>query len=565
MAITYVGATTALTATTKIDTSITCTTPSSTVNDVLIAWIDAVESTASVNPVLTAQDADWIQIGTVADSGTPTPYSSLWYRIVKSGDDTTPTWTSTGGVTFLGAMVMVAYRGVDLTTPIATSAFDVISAATTARTSASITTSLAQWIVSGFADKTAGVAYSSASGSLRGQTRQPTSGIPTVMIQDSNGTVAAGTITQTAVGASTSVGNSFTLALKANRDIMPTGQAETFTGSNGATPNSTNISTPTKLAGSGGGLSIQGNQLRMRSGTTSGNRISWRINTATTLADAEVVFDWVVPADNALFPAMYARTGGLVDGDGGFYIALGRDAVVVGKWVPDYSGVDMATQSYAFAVGNIVRTRIAIFGARIRSRSWLASNSEPTSTWDIDVTATGTYPTIGYWGFTHSSGSSGSKDWFLDNIDLLDSITPSQATLSVGGTITATGAFKKNVTKSFAGSITASGVFNKLKVVPKIFTGSITATGAFKKNVTKSFTASITPSGAFKKNVVKRLAGTITAAGAFRKNIRKTFSGTVTATGATEITFIGRVFGYPGILVMKIRKVGDLRVRFRRG
>lgn len=582
MAVTFVAATTALTATTEVDTTITCTTPSSTVNDVIIAWINAIDASGGVNPNLTAQDANWILIGTVADSGTPTPYSSLWYRIVQAGDDTTPTWTSTGGVTFMGAMVMSAYRGVDLTTPIATSAFDVIGASSTARTSASITTSIAQWILSGFADKTAGVAYTSPSGSLRGQTRQLTNGLPTVMIQDSNATVAPGTITQTAVGANTSVGNSFTLALKANRSIMPHGIAETFTGSNGATP-SAQISTPTTNEGSGGALTIQGNQMRMRTGTTAFNRISCKIALAGSLADGEVVFDWVAPAWGTMFPGFYARAGSALNGDGGYYFLPSSTDMEFGKWVPNFNGVGLSTISYTFTTGVTYRTRIAIFGSRIRMRTWPALDPEATGSWDMDVTDSGTQPTTGNWGWTNSSGSAGSKDYFIDNVNLYDSVTPTSAAINPTGSITATSTLNKRTGKNFAssstatgvlikrtaknivGSITSTGALVRIRVVTRLFTGSITATSTLGKRISKNFASSSTATGVLVKRTGKNFASSSTATGVLKRRPAKLLAGSITPAGSTVMMFIGRVFGFPGIVVTTIRKAGDLRARLRRG
>ena len=563
MAITFIAATTALTATTKVDTTITCTLPSTVAGDVVVAWIDAID-TSGVNPALT--NSAWTLVGTVADVGTPTPYGSLWYRVIQPGDASTAVWTSTGAVTFLGAMVMSAYRGVDNTAPVLQSFFDTLVATTTAR-SVAMTTSASAWVLSGFSDKTAGVAFSSPSHTLRGQARQLTNGLPTVMLQDSNGAVAAGAQTHTAVGASTSVANSFMLALKpaTQASLMPGGVQDSFTGSNGTTLANTNWAITTS-EGSGYSWTIQGNQARLTTGTAVNNRISVRVNRAT-LADGEAVFDWVVPASSTMYPAFYARAGSALNGDGGYYFLLNSTGgqIVMGKWVPNYTGNDLSTVSYSFTVGNIMRTRVAVFGSRIRMRTWLASNSEPTGVWDMDFTDSGTQPTTGYWGFTNAAQTSGSKNFFIDNFNLLDTITPSQQSITVGGTISMAGALIKQVPKAFAGSITMSGVYSKIKVVSRIFGGSITMAGALKRNAAKSLGGSITPSGVVKRNVTKKLTGSITMTGSFGRRARKVFSGSITPTGATVITYVGRVFGYPGILVMRVFKPGDLRIRFRRG
>lgn len=567
MAITFVAATTGLTATTETATTISATLPSTTVGDVVFAWINVTDSGA-VNPALTAQDASWILLGTSADSGTPTPYSSLWYRVVQTSDDTTPTWTSTGGVTFMGAMVMSAYRGVDTTAPVMQQAFDVIGATSTARTTATIVTTATTWVVSGFSDKTAGVDHTSPSGTIRGQARQLTNGLPCVMLQDTNGTVSAGSNSMTAVASSTSVGNSFILSLLAavHTSLMPGGGVDLFTGTTGTSAAGTNWVIATN-EGTGGSWTYQSGQGRLRTGTAANNRTSVRINRAD-LADGEALFDFVVPASSTMYPAFYARAGTSINGDGGYYFLFNHGAsgmMEFGKWVPNYNGVPLSDISYTFTPGVIMRVRIAIFGSRIRMRMWPAANSEVTTSWDMDFTDSGTQPTTGRWGFTNAAQSAGSKDWFLDNVDLFDIITPSQATVTVGGSITATGNMVKQVPKIFTASITAAGAFAKLKVVPKLLTGSITAAGAFRKSTTKTLTGSITGAGAFKKNATKRFTASVTAAGAFKKNATRKFAGTITPAGSAVVVFVGRIFGYPGILIMKIFKPGDLRIRFRRG
>jgi hypothetical protein len=347
--------------------------------------------------------------------------------------------------------------------------------------------------------------------------------------------------------------------------LMPVSGVDTFTGSNGTSLANTNWVIALN-EGSGGSWTIQGNQGRIRTGTTQFNRTSVRVNRAD-LADGEAVFEWVVPAASTMFPAFYARAGSSLNGDGGYYFLFnhGTGQIELGKWVPNFNGVALSAISYTFTPGVLMKMRIAIFGSRIRMRLWPQANVEVTSTWDMDFTDSGTQPTTGKWGFTNSSATAGSKDFFVDNFDLQDTITPSQATVTLTGSITASGAFAKSATKSFAGSITPAGAFAKIKVVAKLFTGSITATGAFKKNATKNFASSITATGAFKKNATKKFAGTITPAGAFVKRAAKKFSGSITPTGSAAVIFVGRLFGYPGILVMKIRHAGDLRIRFRRG
>lgn len=346
--------------------------------------------------------------------------------------------------------------------------------------------------------------------------------------------------------------------------LMPVSGVDTFTGSNGTTLVNTNWVMPTNQ-GSGGSWTIQGNQGRLRTGTTQFNRSSVRVNRAST-ADAEAVFEWVVPASGTMFPAFYARAGTSVDGDGGYYFLFnhGSGQIEMGKWVPNYTGVPLSAISYTFTPGVLMKMRIAIFGSRIRMRLWPQANPEVTSTWDMDFTDSGTQPTTGNWGFTNSSASAGSKDFFVDNFDLQDTITPTQATITVGGSITPTGALQKKTIKTFVGSITPTGAFTKMKVITRLFTGSTTPTGVLRKVAIKTFTGSITPTATMRKVISKNFAGSITPAGSIRKMIAKKFTGSITPTGEMLRQQFGRIFGRPGIIVVTHRIVGEIRSRIRR-
>jgi hypothetical protein len=346
--------------------------------------------------------------------------------------------------------------------------------------------------------------------------------------------------------------------------LMPVSGVDTFTGTNGTSLVNTNWVMPTNQ-GSGGSWQIQGNQGRLRTGTTAFNRSSVRVNRAST-ADAEAVFEWVVPAAGTMFPAFYARAGTAVDGDGGYYFLFnhGSGQINMGKWVPNYNSVPLSDISYTFTPGVLMKMRIAIFGSRIRMRLWPQANPEVTSTWDMDFTDSGTQPTTGNWGFTNASASAGSKDFFVDNFDLQDTVTPTQATITVGGSMTPTGALRKTVIKTFTASMTPTGVMTKMKVITRLFTGSTTPTGALRKMTIKTFTGSTTPSGALRKMTMKNFAGSITPAGSVRKMIAKRFVGSVTPTGTMLRQQFGRIFGRPGIIVTTFRVVGEVRARIRR-
>jgi hypothetical protein len=352
-------------------------------------------------------------------------------------------------------------------------------------------------------------------------------------------------------------------------DIMPNGGVpDTFTGSNGAAWNATNWAIALNQ-GSGGSVTIQGNQGRITTGTVAFNRTSVRLLTAARL-DQEVVFDWVVPVALSEFPYLYLRSPSAVDTASGYYFSLGANDMTCGygETTNTYNGVDIVTYTHGFVAGQVVRTRVAVFGGTgtktLKARTWLASGTEDTSTWQISATDTHTVNTAGFVGITTSSGSTGSKNFFIDNFDAFDVETPSQKTISVGGSITATGTLTKKVPKLFTGSITPTGALTKMRVVVRLFTGSITATGTFIKVPRKAFAGSITTTGLLVKVPHKAFSGSITAAGTLKRRTNKIFSGTITAVGSLTLTSLGRVFGAPGIVVVTIRKAGELRARFRR-
>lgn len=346
--------------------------------------------------------------------------------------------------------------------------------------------------------------------------------------------------------------------------VMPSGAPQTFTGSNGAAlPDFTTALNE----GSGGSATIQSNQARIRTGTASGNRTSVRV-TGVSRADVEIVLTWTIPALNSQFPKVYVRANTGIDTGTGYYLELEESTMVLGRSI-SYSSTGMATYSHGFTAGQVVRTRMACFGNRIKARTWLAANSEPTNSWQIDHTpATGDrVDAAGNIGVTTAAGTAGSKDFFFDNFDALDTETPTQATFSGTGSLAPSGVLRKTVIKApFTGSLTPAGATAVQRVVVRVFTGALTPVGALQKALPRLFTGSLTPSGVLRRNVTKApFTGSLTPAGATRKQANRTFAGAITPAGVGIVTFIGRIIGYPGLAVMNVIKAGDARIRHRKG
>jgi hypothetical protein len=351
-------------------------------------------------------------------------------------------------------------------------------------------------------------------------------------------------------------------------DLMPSGAMETFSGSNGATPSATNITTALNQ-GSGGSVTIQGNQCDLKTGTTQFNRTSIRI-TGLSVSDAEVEFTWTVLALSVAYCGFYLRANSPIDSGHGYLFSLEPNDMTVTRHNPTatYAGPDLVTNTHGFTAGQVVKTRVALFGNVIRVRTWLASNSEPTSVWQIiytDPSGSGGFTTAGSVGWTVSSASAGSKDFLIDSIDIHNAITPSQATLAATGGITPGGVLTKIPAKKFTGAMTPAGAFAKTRVVLKAMAGAITPTGLLAKIPQKALAGNVTPAGILVRRPNKKFAGVIAPAAALKRAYIKRFTGAITPAGVGVVLGVGRIFGRPGIVVMSLIQRAEVRIRHRKG
>jgi hypothetical protein len=210
VAVAYVGVTTGGTPDSVVATSVAATRPSAATDDTMFLWLSLNNGTATA-PIVTAPSG-WTLIGQATDGASPQLLSALYYRVNQASDTTTPTWSFSTGTN--AAWVMVGYAGLDPTTPQLHGRVDPYTGSTSAKTTETITTTAAGWIVSGFGDRSAG-GYSAFTNTFRGQYRQTVFANPSSSwVQDSNGDVAAGSQVRTATGpAGTSVGSSFIMQL----------------------------------------------------------------------------------------------------------------------------------------------------------------------------------------------------------------------------------------------------------------------------------------------------------------------------------------------------------------
>lgn len=195
------------TANTNVDTNITVPIPGTVNNgDLVIVVMVGANATATAPTINTL--AGWTRLDSAPVDGTaPQLTGGIFTRFRQPGDTSSPVWTFSGGSNFVAGVV--SYPGVDPTTPITGFIFDAYTGTNTAKSTTSITTA-GGWLVTGFADRNGGT-YTALADTVRA-TITHSSG-PSLVIQDSNGNVAAGPQVRTATGPSTSVGLSFAIGL----------------------------------------------------------------------------------------------------------------------------------------------------------------------------------------------------------------------------------------------------------------------------------------------------------------------------------------------------------------
>lgn len=344
--------------------------------------------------------------------------------------------------------------------------------------------------------------------------------------------------------------------------IMPSGGVDTFTGSNGASFNSTNW--VTSLVNGTGSATIQNNAGRIRTGTVAGQRISVRINTSPR-RDAEFLFDWTIPSNATAYPRVLMRClDSALDTKSAYYFTLETNRMEAGIYDASYVGTAISTKAYTGrTAGQVIRTRIAIFGTEAKARSWLASSTEPT-TWDIELTSLSN-TSNGYFGITQATNDGGAIDLVIDNANLFDEIVSSLKKTNHASSITPQGSLTKALGRRFPASIAPTGTTSVRRVVVRKFSGTITGTTILNDQAGKALYGSTTATGRYRHRAGKWLRSTLAPMGTLRRIPVHRGAGSVAPVGRLDVHSVGRVFGRPGIVVMRVYKAGDVRGRVRRG
>lgn len=230
-------------------TSMTATLASTAVGDINIIAVSANTTGTGTDPAQ-SMPAGWTAVpgGSSGKTGTPYHRLSLFYRFFQSGD-TNPTVT----IAALGNIecAAVAYSGVDTATPFVSG--EVLAqpqgASSTSWSTGSITTAALRWIVSVFANRTNGT-WSALTDTLRLTGIVASSA--NIAYEDTNGTVAAGTITaRTATfSASTSVGNTVIVALNPAAGTLSGSSAMTSASNLGTSATAALVASSGMLSGS---------------------------------------------------------------------------------------------------------------------------------------------------------------------------------------------------------------------------------------------------------------------------------------------------------------------------
>lgn len=288
-------------------TSMNATLASTTVGDLNIIAVSANTTGAAGDPAQSVTGWTAVPGGSSGKTGSPWHRLSLFYRFYQSGDGTTAAVT----IAALGNIecAAVAYSGVNSTTPFVSG--EVLAqqqpSSSTSWSTGSITTAALRWIISVFGNRTNGT-WSALTDTQRLTGIVASSA--NIAFEDSNGTVAAGTITaRTATfSAATSVGNTVIVALN------PAG-GSSFSGTAALTSGSTLGGAVTASLTTAGGMT-SGSALAGQPGTT-GSAALTSASTLTGSATATVTDGGGLTSGSALTGAVAAirgAAGGMTSG-----------------------------------------------------------------------------------------------------------------------------------------------------------------------------------------------------------------------------------------------------------
>lgn len=248
-----------------------------------------------------------------------------------------------------------------------------------------------------------------------------------------------------------------------------------------------------------------------------------------------------------------------------YYFTLQANKMEVGRYNSSYSATTLTSKSHVgSSPGQIMRSRIALFGSSIRARTWRADAAEPTSIWHIDIVDT-VVGGSGYFGFTQAVSSSGAKRLQIDNVGIFDTRTPEIQRYALESWLSPYGTFSKSMPRLFPATVTPSGDLSVRRVVLRSFSGSIEASGISSRAIPKILSGSIVAVGGISKVAYRFFEGSSRPNATIARRPWRFFAGEINLSGETRARNAGRIFGKPGMAIIKIKKAGQARARIRRG
>jgi hypothetical protein len=344
---------------------------------------------------------------------------------------------------------------------------------------------------------------------------------------------------------------------------MTTYFSDNFTGSNGASWNATNWIIAKNTTGAT--ATIQANRGRMNAGSITGysGKMAMRRN-AAAIADVEIagiVNFGTTSIDGGL--EIWLRSDTNADSTTGYFLSIDRNGnpfvgyTTTGTSFPTIGNITLpinGSTDYSF--------RFYAVGTTIKAKVWATSGAEPVA-YQVSITNSAV-SAAGAVTVHAKGGNSGGFTFDLDDVVVTNGVG-NQFTFT--GSIQPTnGTFRRAlVTKNaFTGSSKPTGAWSYIKVVTRLFTGSSAPTGKFIVGAKKILTGVISSTGVMVKRIPKMFTGSITGTGFYRNAFVRVLTGGIQTTGTLTVTFLGRVFGRPGVVAVAIRAAGEAIARVRR-
>ncbi len=132
------------------------------------------------------------------------------------------------------------------------------------------------------------------------------------------------------------------------------------------------------------------------------------------------------------------------------------------------------------------------------------------------------------------------------------------------GTATPAGPFRKVGQLTKSGTTATVGVLATRRLVFRVLTATVSTAGTILRAFPRSFGGGTAPTGAL-RNVARLIkSGSVASSGVMGRRANKIPTGVIATTSIFTPTFLGRILGKAGAVIMTVVKRGEIRMRFRR-